>query len=98
MKAGSADSLDSGRNCCKSELGSRYRDRATITSAAVINAVGDCLTQAGADPAAWMKETAANAQQDQSADVVVVGGGGLVWRPRLQLHRRALMSSSLKER
>ena len=28
---------------------------ATITSAAVINAVKDCLTQAGADPANWMK-------------------------------------------
>ena len=49
---------------------------ATITSAAVINAVKDCLTQAGADPANWMKEVASEAQQDQSADVVVVGGGG----------------------
>ena len=50
---------------------------ATITSYAVINAVSDCLEQAGADPAQWKTEpAAADAAQDQSADVVVVGGGG----------------------
>ena len=50
---------------------------ATITSYAVINAVSDCLEQAGADPEQWETETvSADAAGDQSADVVVVGGGG----------------------
>ncbi|MDO5408162.1 MAG: FAD-dependent oxidoreductase [Eubacteriales bacterium] len=49
---------------------------ATITSAAVKNAVKDCLTQAGANPDDWQDEVAVEAQQNQSADVVVVGGGG----------------------
>lgn len=49
---------------------------ATITSAAVKNAVKDCLTQAGANPDDWQAEVTVEAQADQSADVVVVGGGG----------------------
>lgn len=50
---------------------------ATITSGAIISAVSNCLTQAGADVNEWKTEVpAAAAQEDQSADVVVVGGGG----------------------
>ena len=50
---------------------------ATISSYAVINAVGDCLKQAGADVDQWKKDVApAEAQADVSTDVVVVGGGG----------------------
>ncbi len=50
---------------------------ATITSYAVVNAVRDCLEQAGADPEQWKTEVpAVAAPGDQSADVVVVGGGG----------------------
>lgn len=49
---------------------------ATITSYAVMNAVKDCLTQAGANPDEWMNTVAAATQENASADVVVVGGGG----------------------
>lgn len=49
---------------------------ATITSAAVLNAVKDCMTQAGANLDDWMEEVKPAGQQSTSADVVVVGGGG----------------------
>jgi fumarate reductase flavoprotein subunit len=49
---------------------------ATITSAAVKNAVKDCLTQAGANPDDWKKDVTHTENKDASADVVVVGGGG----------------------
>lgn len=50
---------------------------ATITSYAVINAVKDCLTQAGADLNDWQTEMApVKLAEDASADVIVVGGGG----------------------
>ena len=50
---------------------------ATISSYAVINAVSDCLKQAGADVDQWKKEmTPMDAMMDMSTDVVVVGGGG----------------------
>lgn len=49
---------------------------ATITSAAVINAVSDCIEQAGGDPAAFKTPVSYEPRTDASADVVVVGGGG----------------------
>lgn len=50
---------------------------ATITSRAIMAAVSDCLTQAGAKPADWSKkQKPAKAPSNASADVVVVGGGG----------------------
>lgn len=49
---------------------------ATITSAAVTNAVKDCMTQAGANLDEWMGEVALETREDASADVIVVGGGG----------------------
>ena len=50
---------------------------ATITSYAVKAAIKDALTQAGANLDEWNEPApAAEAAQDQSADVVVVGGGG----------------------
>ncbi|MCH4207298.1 MAG: FAD-dependent oxidoreductase [Solobacterium sp.] len=49
---------------------------ATITSAAIKNAVADCLTQAGADSDSWKKEVTYTGNTDATADVVVVGGGG----------------------
>ena len=51
---------------------------ASITSRAVVSAVEQCLTEAGADLAAWTaseeKEPAADASYE--ADVVVIGAGG----------------------
>ena len=50
---------------------------ATITSYAVINAVKDCLTQAGADLNQWQEEQApGKLAEDATADVIVIGGGG----------------------
>lgn len=51
---------------------------ATITSYAIINAVTDCLTQAGANIDEWKTEAAAApaAPVNDQADVIVVGGGG----------------------
>ncbi len=49
---------------------------ATITSAAILNAVADCIEQAGGDPDAFRTSVAYEPRADVSADVVVVGGGG----------------------
>lgn len=49
---------------------------ATITSAAILNGVKDCLEQAGANVDEWKGEIAAENHEDTSTDVVVVGGGG----------------------
>lgn len=49
---------------------------ATITSAAIKNAVKDCLTQAGLNPEDYKKEVTYEAVQDVNADVIIVGGGG----------------------
>ena len=50
---------------------------ATISSAAIKNAVKDCLEQAGANPDDWKKEvTYDQNKENMTADVVIVGGGG----------------------
>lgn len=50
---------------------------ATITSRAVISAVKDCMTQAGANPDEWQDETEnGKLAEDATADVIVIGGGG----------------------
>ncbi len=49
---------------------------ATITSAAIKSAVGDCLKQAGANTDDWKKDVTYEGNKDAEADVVVVGGGG----------------------
>lgn len=50
---------------------------ATITSYAIVSAVKDCLTQAGADLAQWQNEVQpGQIAKDGQADVIVVGGGG----------------------
>jgi flavocytochrome c len=50
---------------------------ATITSAAVKNALKDCMIQAGANLDEWQDKMPAKAPiADESADVIVVGGGG----------------------
>ena len=49
---------------------------ATISSYAIINAVADCIEQAGGSKADFQTEVAATPTEDVSADVVVVGGGG----------------------
>ncbi len=50
---------------------------ATISSAAVKNALKDCMTQAGANLDEWQNKVPAKAPvADASADVIVVGGGG----------------------
>lgn len=49
---------------------------ATISSYAIINAVADCIEQAGGSKADFQTEVAATPAEDVSADVVVVGGGG----------------------
>ena len=50
----------------------------TMTSRAIINAVKDAVAQAGGDPETLMTAPAKEAAKDQelSADVVIVGGGG----------------------
>ena len=50
---------------------------ATITSAAILSAVEDCVKQAGGDPDAFKKAPVAyEDHKDCAADLVVVGGGG----------------------
>ncbi len=50
---------------------------ATITSAAIIGAVTDCLTQAGANVDEWKVDVAPKAPAaNETADVIVVGAGG----------------------
>ena len=49
---------------------------ATITSAAIVGAVEDCVTQAGGKPEDFAGEISYPAYEDATADVVVVGGGG----------------------
>lgn len=49
---------------------------ATITSASIVNAVKDCLTQAGANLDEWSTPVKYTTREGGSADVVVVGGGG----------------------
>ena len=49
---------------------------ATITSAALLAAVEDCVKQAGGDPADFQTPVEYEAYVDGSADMVVVGGGG----------------------
>lgn len=51
---------------------------ASITSRAVLNAVEKCLTEAGADTAAWTAAAEKPAAKDAvyDADVVVIGAGG----------------------
>lgn len=51
---------------------------ATMTSAAIIDAVKDCISQAGGDADALAEKTATEdaALEDASTDVLVIGGGG----------------------
>ena len=49
---------------------------ATITSAAILGAVEDCVTQAGGKPEDFAGAVSYPAHEDGEADVVVVGGGG----------------------
>lgn len=51
---------------------------ATITSQAILDAVKDCIVQAGGDPEAFMisAETEAVINEDVTTDVLVIGGGG----------------------
>lgn len=53
-----------------------YVTGATITSAAIVNAVSDCITQAGGDPKSFDTKAEYETYTDGGADVVVVGGGG----------------------
>lgn len=48
---------------------------ATISSNAILNAVSDCVKQAGGDPAAMPQVSESYQYGDQSADVIVVGAG-----------------------
>ena len=51
---------------------------ATITSTAFLTALNDCITQAGADPAALIAKTDETPAEDieKQADVVIAGAGG----------------------
>ncbi len=49
---------------------------ATITSAAVLFAIKDCVTQAGGNPDDFATPASYPAHEDAAVDVVVVGGGG----------------------
>ena len=49
---------------------------ATITSAAVLSAIKDCVTQAGGNPDDFATPASYPAHEDAAVDVVVVGGGG----------------------
>ncbi len=48
---------------------------ATLTSAAIRNAVSDCLVQAGANLSDWSTKETVRQGQDVNVDVLVVGGG-----------------------
>ena len=48
---------------------------ATFTSAAIRNAVSDCLAQAGANLSDWSTKETVRQGQDVNVDVLVVGGG-----------------------
>lgn len=48
---------------------------ATLTSAAIRNAVSDCLVQAGANLSDWSTKETVRQGQDVNIDVLVVGGG-----------------------
>ncbi len=48
---------------------------ATFTSAAIRNAVSDCLMQAGANLSDWSAQETVRQGQDVNVDVLVVGGG-----------------------
>ena len=51
---------------------------ATITSQAILDAVADCIRQAGGNPRAWQTRVVKEAGEDieLTADVIVIGGGG----------------------
>ena len=49
---------------------------ATITSTVILNAVSDCIKQAGGNPDDFAAKVSYPSYEDTSADVVVVGGGG----------------------
>ncbi len=49
---------------------------ASITSAAVLSGVEDCIKQAGGDPKDFQGKVSYPKREDATADVVVVGGGG----------------------
>lgn len=49
---------------------------ASITSAAILAGVQDCIEQAGGDPKDFQGEVSYPKREDATADVVVVGGGG----------------------
>ena len=49
---------------------------ATITSAALLGAVQDCIEQAGGDPADFQAPVNYPVYEDGEADIVVIGGGG----------------------
>ena len=58
---------------------------ATLSSMAFIGAVSDALDQAGQKSSDWRKRDKATPAQTElpaSADVVVVGGGGIEWWAR----------------
>lgn len=61
---------------------------ATITSAAVLNGIKDCLEQAGANVDEWMSEVPTTVVEDTSADVVVVGGGGAGLAAAIAAHQQ----------
>ena len=48
---------------------------ATLTSAGILNAVADCIVQAGGDLDAWNKKVTSRDKEDVYTDVLVVGGG-----------------------
>lgn len=58
-------------------LGVDYVTGATVTSAAIVSAVSDCITQAGGDPATYkaVKASAENSDTVLDADVAVIGAG-----------------------
>ena len=61
---------------------------ATITSAAILNGVKDCIEQAGGNVDDWMNEIAPTTPEDATADVVVVGGGGAGLAAAIAAHQQ----------